>query len=273
MESVYGKITASDLRSFLNFWPTFQSQSEGLKASFVIDKDILFTPSSSNFSWCHLYELSAIEHFQHGLKMFKEDEEISNIINKFEQSQNKLLAIPEASTQIDSYFDSLPPLLKSEARELLGVIAPLLGVSLSVYNSLVSLLYYGRFLNDLIEQVRLGDEKALFHAISIDPTCIGCKPIVDRMSRAVFIQDNKFLTKISNKLGQKPASLAQANYQKMRLILEILYECGASRLTDEELYKLFVKELDLYYWDDKNGGNSKALRKFADTYMKKQATT
>jgi hypothetical protein len=44
-------------------------------------------------------------------------------------------------------------------------------------------------------------------------------------------------------------------------------------LSDDQLHQLFVKELKLYSGNEKGGGNAKALRKFADTYMKKASTT
>jgi hypothetical protein len=59
----------------------------------------------------------------------------------------------------------------------------------------------------------------------------------------------------------------------MRLVFEVLHEVGASRLNDSQLHQLFAEELDLYASNAKGGGNAKALRKFADTYMKKSTTT
>ena len=59
----------------------------------------------------------------------------------------------------------------------------------------------------------------------------------------------------------------------MRLVFEVLYEADALRLTDKQLYQLFVEELKLYTANSKGGGSEKALCKFADTYMKQNATT
>lgn len=266
-------IFVGDLRTFLEFWLEFQYLAESFKSDLVKDKHLLFTDMTPSFSWYQLYEKPAIEHFKLGLNNHFDDENIAKLIDNFRHESNHLASLPAYSDQIDSYFESKPLLSKSDAEMVLGILAPVLAVSLSTCKSLESLLYYGRFLNDLIDEVKLGNDKALFQAISIDPTCIGCKPIIERISKAVFIQDKDFLNDLKNKIGNKPESLAQANYQKMRLVFEILYECGASKLSDAALYKLFVEELNLYYWDAKNGGNAKALRKFADTYMKKQATT
>jgi len=56
-------------------------------------------------------------------------------------------------------------------------------------------------------------------------------------------------------------------------VFEVLHEAGATRLSVSQLHQLFVEELKLYSSNAKGGGNVKALRKFADTYMKKSATT
>lgn len=59
----------------------------------------------------------------------------------------------------------------------------------------------------------------------------------------------------------------------MRLIFRILSEAGATRLSNDQLYQLFVEELKLYTANSAGGGVEKSLRKFADTYMKQYATT
>lgn len=267
------KSNIEDIKLFIEFWPLFQAQTNELQNMIIEEKELLLSDPAINVSWFHLYELPAHVHFPMLMKTYAEDPNLANIFLSVVNSSNQLGAIPTACKDIDNYFDGLPAPTKNESIKFLRQMAPMLGVILSLVHSLSSMLYYGRFLNDLIEQVRQGDENSLFQAISIDPTSIACKPIAERMSKAVFIKDEKFLKKVYSKLGKRPAKLAQANYQKMRLVLEILYECGSSKLSDEDLYQLFVAELKLYSWDDLNGGNREALRKFADTYMKKKATT
>lgn len=268
-----GKISAADIRSFLEFWPSFSSEAEELRAMIVQDQELLFGNTVDSISWCHLYELPAQEHFHSLLVSQEVNFGLGEIFTKFTQSNNQIAAIPNSCNEIDLHFESFPTLPKNEALVLLPLMLPMLANAISAYNSLVSLLYYGRFLNDLIDQVRNGDDKSLFNAISIDPTCIGCKPIISRISKAVLIQDVKFLSKVQATLGKKPENLEQGNFQKMRLVLEILHEFGASKLTDEELEKLFVEELNLYASNAAGGGSHDALRKFANTYMKKKSRT
>lgn len=52
-----------------------------------------------------------------------------------------------------------------------------------------------------------------------------------------------------------------------------MIEAGALHLSNDQLYELFVIELKLYSANARGGGVDKALRKFADTYMKQKATT
>ena len=136
-------------------------------------------------------------------------------------------------------------------------------------------LYHGCFLNELIARVLIGkgSDKDLFDAIRIDPTVIGCKTAIERISKAVLLKDEDFLKKLKAAINGKVTKREQQNYQKMRLVFEILYEANSDKLDDQQLYDLFVKSLKLYSWNESQGGNAKALRKFADTYMKKQATT
>ncbi|MEZ0231237.1 MAG: hypothetical protein ACAH12_00225 [Methylophilaceae bacterium] len=269
----YGTISATEIRAFLEFWPFFQGEAEEMKAGIVKDKDIIFTDKTPPVSWCHLYELPLAEYVKLSSQVIEDGSELSSIHSKLVTAPNQIAIIPEVCGDVDSHFASLEPLTKEEAMDLAPILAPMLAFSLSMYNSLLCLLYYSRFLNDLIMQVRLGDDIALFNAIRIDPTCIGCKPIIQRISKATMIQDTDFMKKLRNSLGNKPEKLAQANFQKMRLVFEILHESGAENLTDERLEELFVKELNLYDSHSAGGGSQDALRKFAKTYMRPKAIT
>ena len=83
------------------------------------------------------------------------------------------------------------------------------------------------------------------------------------------MNDEEFFNNLRNALEGKKTKLEQENFQMMRLAIEILHESGAARLNDKQLWQLFVEELDLY----SRNSSPKALRKFVDTYMKKNATT
>ncbi len=98
-------------------------------------------------------------------------------------------------------------------------------------NTLICVLYHGCFLNDLIERVRAGDDKSLFDAVRVDATAIGCWPVVERISKAALIKDEEFFDALKNAINGPMAKREQANFQKMRLVLEVLHEAGATRLS------------------------------------------
>jgi hypothetical protein len=151
-------------------------------------------------------------------------------------------------------------------------MANALGIASSMFNTLRCVLYYGCFLNELVERVSSGDDKALFKALRIDPTVLGCKPVVERISKAALLKEEEFFELLKKAINSPMAKLEQENFQMMRLVFEVLHEAGASRLSDEQLRQLFVDELDLYAGNATGGGCRDALRRFADTYMKKNAT-
>jgi len=128
-------------------------------------------------------------------------------------------------------------------------------------------------LNELIERIRAGDDKALFDAARIDSTIIGCPSVSGRISKATLLQDNSFFTKLKAAINGKMAKREQANFQKMRLIFEVLHEAGATRLSDAQLQELFCRRIETLCQQCQRRWKCEALRKFADTYMKKNATT
>ncbi|MFZ5501916.1 MAG: hypothetical protein ACOY3V_00005 [Pseudomonadota bacterium] len=266
-------ITAEDLRTFLESWSRFAAEGEEIKRMLIEDKDIIFGKDAIPFSWCHLYELPIKEHMVATMAGFLLDKKFLDILKNMVESPSQIAALPDIFKQIDGYLDASGMPSKEEAMEVLPMLGAFLGVGFSAYNSLRCVLYHGCFLNELIQRIPLGDDKALFDAVRIDPTVIGCKPVIARVSKATLLQDVKFFAKLKAALIGKIAKREQANFQKMRMVLEIIHEAGGVRLNDQHLHQLFVEELNLYTSNVKGGGSDKALRKFADTYMKKMATT
>jgi hypothetical protein len=272
-------ITAGDLRTFLEFWPSFSAEANDVHQMVIEDKDKFFDKETELPAWCHFYELPLLQHVAlvnaatvQGYAKFLSQEQVADWHQQVADAPSQIGAIPGMIRQIEHYFDAIE-LSKEDAEEVLPSLAGLLGFGLSISYTLRCVLYHGCFLNELIERVRAGDDKALFDAIRIDSTVIGCMSVSNRISRAALLKDNSFFTKLKAAINGKLAKREQANFQKMRLVFEVLHEAGASRLSDSQLQQLFVGELDLYASNAKGGGNAKALRKFADTYMKKSATT
>lgn len=269
----YGLTTAESIRIFLEHWPKIKTGFEESWQSLSEERELLFGKDSIGFSWCHLYELPIKQHVFLPLTGFLQDERFLKIFQSFSASKDQIAFIPQLASQVDAYFEALGPPSKEEAIELMPFAAAFFGATLSVFHSLRCVLFHGCFLNELIDRVRTGDDKALFDAIRLDPTVVGCKSVIERISKAALLHDKRFFAKLKAALNGNIAKREQANYQKMRLVLEVLYEAKSESLNDNQLYELFVKALKLYSWNERDGGNAKALRKFADTYMKQNSTT
>ena len=279
-ESSYTKcITPDDLRTFLEFWPSFSAEADEVQQMIIDEQDKIFGKDNEFFAWCHLYELPIKQHVAlanagivEGYAKFLKEEHLAGWYKQIVDTPGQIAALPDIYRQVDHHFDAIEP-SKEDIEAVLPTLAATFGLGLSMYHTLRCVLFHGCFLNELIERVCAGDDKALFDAVRIDSTVVGCMSVSNRISKAALLKDNRFFAKLKAAINGKLAKREQANFQKMRLVFEVLHEAGASRLSDAQLHQLFVEELDLYASNAKGGGNAKALRKFADTYMKKNTTT
>lgn len=272
--------TAEDIRIFLNFWPSFIAEGNVVQQKLIEDKNKLLSGEITPFSWCHLYELPIKQHesvamtgIVNALNGLFDGKRAVYWLEHLGASRSQVAEIPNVVAMVSQHFDEMEDPSEEQAKAILVNQAVLFGNALSMFNGLQCVLFHGCFLNELIERVRTGDDKALFKAVRIDPTVIGCSSVIQRISTATILKEEDFFKKLKNAINGKQTKREQANFQMMRLVLEILHETGANRLSDKQLEKLFVKELKLYSGNARGGGNAKALRKFADTYMKENATT
>jgi len=279
-DTQYAKgITAEGLRIFLANWPSLSAEADESQQIVIDAKEKLLNGDTKPFAWCFLYEFPIRQHLNlayslilQGYSGLLSADQVKGWFQKIADTPGQIGAIPAIYDQIGNHFDATE-LSEEDAKRLLPTFAGTFGLGLSILNSLQCVLYHGCFLNELIERIRAGDDKALFDAIRIDPTVIGCPSVSVRISKAALLKDKRFFAKLRASLKGKMAKRKQANFEKMRLVFEVLHESGATRLTDSQLEQLFVDELDLYDNNEIGGGKAKALRKFADTYMKKNSTT
>ena len=279
-ESTYTpSITSEDLRTFLEFWPSFSAETDEVQQMLIDEKDKFFGKETEFFAWCHLYEFPIKQHISlanagivEGYAKFLKEEHLTGWYKQIVDTPGQIAALPDIYRQVDHHFDAIE-LNKEDVQGILPTLAATFGLGISMYHTVRCVLFHGCFLNELIERVRTDDDKALFDAVRIDSTVVGCMSVSNRISKAALLKDNRFFAKLKAAINGKLAKREQANFQKMRLVFEVLHEAGASRLNDTQLQQLFVEELNLYSSNAKGGGNAKALRKFADTYMKKNTTT
>jgi hypothetical protein len=180
-ETHYAKgITAEGLRILLDYWPKLSSEADEVQQMLIEDKDKVLGKGAEPFAWCFLYELPIRQHVTlataltiQGYAEFLSVEQVTDWYRQFADTPGQIGALPGITRQMDHYFDAIEP-SEDDVKRQLPTLAGIFGLTLSMHNSLRCVLYHGCFLNELIERVRAGDDKALFDAIRIDRTVIGC---------------------------------------------------------------------------------------------------
>ena len=261
----YGKFSADDLRLFLTLLPVLEKARSEVMESVRTDPAKVLSGPLSNSYWCGFYEKPIVEH----LSLFIGAVGLAEEVKKLGETPHPMQAVVALVNESDTSPDDPSP---EDAEAVQTALPVVISLVTSVYHSFRCLLVYGCYLNDLIARARQGDESAVFNAVRIDPSVLGCPSVVSRISRAVLLDDRRFFAKLKAALSGKVQKREQANFQKMRVILQVLSETGAGRLSDDRLHQLFVQQLRLYSSDSKRGDVKKNLRKFTDQYMKTATT-
>lgn len=271
---VLGKFSSTDLASFLALYPKLLEGEREARNILKEKADKIFTLDMPGPTWSHLYELSAKEHFVTGMVAFGAQEQLKQLA----QSSNQIQEIMHIADSLDEEeVDEWEP-TDEERDELRKTLGAVFAITMSVMKSLYSLMVFGVYLNDLVALVRAGGakgDKALLQAVKIDPTVLACTSVNARISRAILLDDHAFLAKVRRAMEGKLTKREQKNYQYMRIVLEVLHEAGAPKLSQDDLYTLFVEELKLVRGerDADEGDVANALRQFAYQFMKQKAVS
>jgi hypothetical protein len=268
MSTLYGKFSAADLRLLLTFLPQFERETNQICQILSGNGAVAFSMDSLPFSWCAWYEMPHTQHFSEMIAVLG----LAGELREVAASGNAIQKMEELSKRVDGLLDEE---FERQPEELAkGFSSLVLAMCMSMIFSLRCLLVYGRYLHELIADAKSGADlslrdKALLSAVRIDPTVVGCPTAISRISRAVVLNDQKFLNKLRRAMSVKLGASESATYQKLRLILQVLHEAGAGHLNDDELLSLFVNELNIY---SESAGASKNLSEFTRNFKKKKST-
>lgn len=275
MGKEFGKLSSTDLAHFLALYPKLLEGEREARDILKEKADKIFATGLPEPTWSHFYELPAKEHFVKSMVAFGAQEQLKQLA----QTPNQIQAILHMADSLDEVEkeDDWEP-TDEEREELKKILGAVSAISMSVMKSLRSLMVFGVYLNDLVAQVRAGGakgDKALLQAVKIDPTVLACPSVNARISRAILLDDHDYLAKVRRAMEGKLTKREQRNYQYMRIVLEVLHEAGAPKLSQDDLYTLFVEELKLVRGerDDDEGDVANALRQFAYQFMKQKAVS
>lgn len=277
-----GNITAEDLRYILLLLPQLRGELEDSQNALNSHPESFFRENAEKPDWCHLYELISEKHALMVMSDLSQYDTISGLppISKLATDAKQLLpdhdnalaGLAKLEPQITKNTDAVHP-SGEQKEQAYRFMAAQAGKVYSLIKTLECILYYGCYLNTLIEQVRNGDDSALFKAIRVDPAVLGCESVRQRICKAALLNDETFFKKLKAAIRGKMGTREQTNFQNMRMVLHILHEAGETHLTNTELQELLVNSLHLYTANAHGGGSEKSLRKFADSLMKEKTTT
>ena len=239
----FGKLSSEDLRLFLNLAEAFDMEFVEARNTLIQSKERLFAPDCLKPAWSHLYELPILQHVAQGVEPLGGGE----FIQQISKSPNQIQFMQDALNAFDAEMDAWEP-NPEEKDEMRKSLAAIYAFSYSLMLSFRALKIFGLYLNDLVAIVREDgkkSEKALLAAVKIDQTVLACPTINTYISQRVLLNDDRFLKKLRRALAGKLTPREQRNYQHMRLTLQALKEVGAKKLSANDLYRLFVDELEL----------------------------
>lgn len=132
----------------------------------------------------------------------------------------------------------------------------LLWLTIVFQRNILAIMLYHKSMGALVEEVRQGDDTALFNAVRVDRSVLLAGPCADRLSRAEMTNDKDFLRHLRSAI-KGPTKKHMEAIQDLRYSIVALRECGFDRFTDEDLEQLFIRT-GLY---PNNAGALKNIRK------------
>lgn len=245
LKHLLGRLRLGRLKKFSSLLPQTRTKWGEALAYVSAHRDKVEKQLPPDFSWSFLYELEVKQMFilnlaalglldrltqahrdGHDLNQYLMDEAIREAANKEGGDDEWSGGHGELFTQTDVF-----------------------AVSYASQASWNCMSIYGHYLNDLVKQVRDGNdplENAFFYAVSIDRTVLCCPTFAARLSRAEFFGEKKFMLRLTKATKGKP-HVALLQHQNLRAMLQLVHEMQTlSSFTLDEADLLFITELNLY---------------------------
>jgi hypothetical protein len=209
-----------------------------------------------DFSWAFLYELSYLQHLLLYLAAFG------------------ALSVAEAAAKNsacpgDSVWNALRDFDRSDTFDGdwkggdggLFDAGDVMSLVIANVKQIESLGKMGKYLSELVQDVREGREESFFQAIHIDPTIMTCETFAAYMSRKHLSGGDEFFRLLGNALKTKWAK-PMASHFDLRVLLQAALEGGLleklSSMTKADLF--FIRELRAY--SDRGEDPARGLQRF-----------
>jgi len=253
------KYSLDDLKSSLALYHAMREMSHEVQAEIASKPEKLNELLNPPYFWSKVYELP----FMHHLTLLIAAAGYTGEVIRAASSDDPQAAVFAWFAQEDDEASPNAPEGQDEKQRLLALL-------FSLDKTVESMVTHGKFIDELVRDVKNGNDQSLFKAVQIDRTVTSCPPIADRVTLAELTQDEAFFKKLSNAIRTKPKK-PNEEYAELRYILYALEEAGAlGQLSIERAYRLFCEELAVYPADGQDP--AKSLHQFIARWKKARST-
>ena len=235
----YGKLSAQQLKELFAHTHKFKEKQKELDDLAKEESELFSEIFELTPTWSSWYELPWIK----SLAFFLYITGLDIVVAKAAKSIDPQQAAIDLLDNAEEYDFDLDSFSKEDA-----------GVFFALYFSFVgqisAIAMFDKPMSVLIEEVKNGSDEALFRAVLVDRGALSTPSITKRIQEAHFYNDNSFFDKLSKSITRTKPRRPNQEFDDMRFVFEILDEAiGLDKLTEEEIYKIIVDDLELYPTD------------------------
>ena len=211
----YGKLTADQFQRLLAKLPEFQRAIKDLPQVLREgDREKVKEVMAEGVYWAPLYELPLVQHCAAAFHVLGLSEWLKEIAMS-PDPQELLL------NDLDS--GALPDERKLEEKGFTPARA--IAVLVSFQRTVLSTMLFKQSMSALVEAAREGDDDALFNAVRVDRSAVGCPSIAARIARAEAFGEKHFFIRLRNALKGPTGKHWQADCG-LKYSLVVLREFG-----------------------------------------------
>lgn len=232
----YNDISLDQFKKIISDLKEFKNEDKSLQELVSsAPKEKILKLVGNDFCWSEVYELTFLQHL--GLILLAMDKlEFMKEVNK--------TADPTQYFMDNFEFDEDPDLYAGGHNGLFSK-GDFIGLIIALQRSILSILIHQKTLQTLVEEVKNGNDNALFDAVRIDRSIITCPTISKRLALAEFQNEHHFFLRLRSAI-KGPSRRHWEGYRDLRYALFVLRELGFDRLNDTQLEDLLVKQLKVY---------------------------
>lgn len=236
MQKYYGKLTTEQLRGFVDMLQSLLTLLD------EVNKKLETTPAAKfdklmagDFgAYCFVYELPFVEHLSLLITALGRTSEVQEMAQAADPQAALLHSLHTDDGAVDKPLN--PNFDKGD----------IVALAYAFGRSMQSMATYGRSISSLLQEVRENNNQdALFKAIRMDRTVMGCPTAMNGIARAQIRNNKAFFKHLRSALGG-PSKKELAGLSQMRYAFLILREMGIEDLSEAALEELMVDKLGAY---------------------------